>query len=95
MDAQLFIAKVDSELEKIGEINYFSIYKNMEYCSGVYENAFNSLLKNIERFRAVIQDEVEEIELKLQIQREEHLKKVHELQENANQEYKTHMNDVR
>jgi cell division septum initiation protein DivIVA len=33
----------------------------MQYCSGVYENSFNSLLKSIERFRGVIQEEVDEI----------------------------------
>lgn len=59
MDAHLYIAKLDSELQKIGEVNYFSIYKNMQYCSGVYENGFNNLLKNIERFRTMIQKEVD------------------------------------
>ena len=28
MDVQLHVARVDNELQKIGEVNYFSIYKN-------------------------------------------------------------------
>lgn len=54
MDVQLYIARVDNELQKIGQMNYFSIYKNLEYCSGVYENSFNSLLKNINKYKNIV-----------------------------------------
>lgn len=59
MDVQLYVARVDNQLQKIGELNYFSIYKNLEYCSGVYENSFNALLKMIAKYRSLIQAEVD------------------------------------
>lgn len=55
----MFIAKIDNELQKIAETNYFSIYKNMQYCSGVYENSFNSLLKKIAKNKVSLQAELD------------------------------------
>ena len=48
MDAKLFFMRLESELKKANDINYNSIYKNIEYCSGVYEKLYGSLLKTVD-----------------------------------------------
>ena len=48
MDAKLFFMRLESELKKANDINYNSIYKNIEYCSGVYEKLYGNLLKTVD-----------------------------------------------
>ena len=43
----LFLAKIGHEFSKIKSINYGSIYQNIEYCKGVYENNINLLIKTV------------------------------------------------
>ena len=61
----MFLAKINNELNKIKAINYGSIYQNMEYCSGFYENHFNSLLKTLESYKneveKILKDKDEEV----------------------------------
>ena len=45
--AGIFLAKIGHEFAKIKNINYSSIYQNIEYCKGVYENNVNLLMKTV------------------------------------------------
>ncbi len=52
----IYLAQLDSELAKIKKINYHAIYQNVEYCTGVYEIAFNDILKKLDGFRLMLQE---------------------------------------
>lgn len=55
----IYLAQLDSELAKIKKINYHAIYQNVEYCTGVYEIAFNDILKKLDGFRLMLQEALE------------------------------------
>lgn len=36
MEPKVYLLRLDKELSRVYEINYNSMYKNIEYCSGYY-----------------------------------------------------------
>lgn len=45
VETRLFLLRLDSELKKAEDINYDAVYKNLEFCSGIYENLYGTLLR--------------------------------------------------
>ncbi len=46
----MYLLRLDSELKKVQDINYDSMYKNIEYCSGYYENFYADILRVLDKF---------------------------------------------
>ena len=45
METKMYLLSLDNELKKAEDINYSSMCKNPEYCSGFYENFYSDILK--------------------------------------------------
>ena len=50
MEPKVYLLRLDSELKKVQDINYDSMYKNIEYCSGYYENFYADILRVLDKF---------------------------------------------
>ena len=51
----MYLLRLDGELKKVHDINYSSMFKNPEYCSGVYETFYDDILKEINQFLSAVQ----------------------------------------
>jgi hypothetical protein len=51
IEAKMFLLRLEAGLRKAEDINYQAIHKNMEFCSGIYENHYGSILREIQRLK--------------------------------------------
>jgi hypothetical protein len=62
IEGRLFLMRLESELRKAHDINYEAIHKNIEFCSGIYENAYGCLLREIAKLQTLLRNRLEVIE---------------------------------
>lgn len=84
MDAKLYLVRLESELKKVYEIDYPSIFKNIEYCSGMYENFYGMILKTLQRSIDLLAVKYRELGESVQKDRLMHIKSMEKLGDKDN-----------
>ena len=77
----LFLVQLDSELLKIKKINYGAIYQNIEYCKGMYVNAFNGLLRTLQKHHTYVEELMQHKSNEIISLREQHMARIAEMAE--------------
>jgi hypothetical protein len=93
IEAKLFLMRLESELRKAQDINYDAIHKNIEFCSGIYENAYGGLLREIGRLEEAVASRHEELEECLRGERTHHIQSMERLEDKEN--YRSQIPTVR
>lgn len=79
IEAKLFLLRLDSEAKKTNDINYDAIHKNIEFCSGLYENIYGGILKELDKFKTSLLARQEMLEEGLREERMQHIQTMENL----------------
>lgn len=71
--------RLNSELKKAEDINYDAVYKNLEFCSGIYENLYGTLLRQAEKLKKSLEEQYRALEESLRTERTNHIKSMEKL----------------
>jgi hypothetical protein len=79
VEAKLFLMRLEGELRKAQDIDYSAIHKNIEFCSGIYENAYGCLLREIDKLEEAVTARYEYLEECLRGERLHHIQSMERL----------------
>lgn len=83
MEPKLFLLRLDNELQKVHDINYDSMYKNIEYCSGFYELFYRDIFKTLDKLIETVQSRYQTEDELVKKKRLDHIKSMETLRSSA------------